>query len=99
MGLADLETVTQYVADLRNLLNDSTLTAFIKSFISEVRVTGIEVPGVKTDDVQRQFMRARHNSRWRFMGRFLMLYLSWSVLPPHKIQWACRVFQFTGDKR
>ncbi len=24
--LADLETVTQYVADLHNLLNDSTLT-------------------------------------------------------------------------
>ncbi len=35
--LADLETVTQYVADLHNLLNDSTLTekkSFIKSFVS-----------------------------------------------------------------
>ncbi len=44
--LADLETVTQYVADLHNLLNDSTLTekkSFIKSFVSEVRVTGTEV--------------------------------------------------------
>jgi len=44
--LADLETVTQYVADLRNLLNDSTLAekkSFIRSFISEVRVTGTEV--------------------------------------------------------
>ena len=44
--LADLETVTQYVADLHNLLNDSTLAdrkSFIKSFVSEVRVTGTEV--------------------------------------------------------
>jgi DNA invertase Pin-like site-specific DNA recombinase len=44
--LADLETVTRYVADLHNLLNDSTLTekkSFIKSFVSEVRVTGTEV--------------------------------------------------------
>jgi len=44
--LADLKTVTQYVADLHNLLNDSTLTerkSFIKSFVSEVRVTGTEV--------------------------------------------------------
>ena len=44
--LADLETVTQYVADLHNLLNDSTLTekkSFIKSFVSEVQVTGTEV--------------------------------------------------------
>ncbi len=44
--LADLETVTQYVADLHNLLNDSTLTekkSFIKSFVSEVQVTGSEV--------------------------------------------------------
>ncbi len=44
--LADMETVTRYVADLHNLLNDSTLTekkSFIKSFVSEVRVTGTEV--------------------------------------------------------
>ena len=44
--LADTETVTQHVGDLHNLLNDSTLTekkSFIKSFISEVRVTGTEV--------------------------------------------------------
>jgi site-specific DNA recombinase len=44
--LADMETVTQYVADLHNLLSDSTLIekkSFIKSFISEVRVTGAEV--------------------------------------------------------
>ncbi len=43
--LADMETVTQYVADLHDLLNDSTLTeekSFIKSFVSEVRVTGTE---------------------------------------------------------
>lgn len=44
--LADMGTVTRYVADLHNLLNDSTLTekkSFIKSFVSEVRVTGTEV--------------------------------------------------------
>ena len=44
--LADLETATRYVADLHNLLNDSTLAdrkSFIKSFVSEVRVTGREV--------------------------------------------------------
>jgi len=42
---ADLETVTRYVADLHNLLNDSTLAekkSFIRSFISEVRVAGKE---------------------------------------------------------
>ena len=44
--LANLETVTQYVADLRNLLNESSLTerkAFIRSFVKEVQVTGDEV--------------------------------------------------------
>ena len=44
--LANLETVTQYVADLRNLLNESSLTerkAFIRSFVKEVKVTGDEV--------------------------------------------------------
>ncbi len=44
--LADLETVTQYMADLHNLLNDSTLAekkSFIRSFISEVRGTGTGV--------------------------------------------------------
>jgi len=44
--LADLETVTEYVADLRGLLNESTLVerkAFIKSFVKEVTVTGNEV--------------------------------------------------------
>jgi site-specific DNA recombinase len=44
--LANLETVTQYVADLRNLLNASSLTerkAFIRSFVKEMQVTGDEV--------------------------------------------------------
>jgi len=44
--LADLETVTQYVADLHSLLSESTLVerkAFIKSFVKEVTVTGSEV--------------------------------------------------------
>ncbi|MGB8706602.1 MAG: hypothetical protein WCD72_01440 [Dehalococcoidia bacterium] len=44
--LANLETVTQYVADLRNLLNESSLTerkAFIRSFVKEMQVTGDEV--------------------------------------------------------
>lgn len=44
--LANLETVTQYVDDLRNLLNESSLTerkAFIRSFVKEVKVTGDEV--------------------------------------------------------
>ena len=44
--LADIETVKNYVEDLRNLLEDSPLTerkSFIKSFIREVRVTGTEV--------------------------------------------------------
>ena len=44
--LANLETVTQYVTDLRNLLNESSLTerkAFIRSFVKEVKVTGDEV--------------------------------------------------------
>jgi hypothetical protein len=44
--LANLETVPRYVADLRNLLNESSLTerkAFIRSFVKEVKVTGDEV--------------------------------------------------------
>ena len=43
--LADLATVTEYVADLRNLLTYSSLAeqrAFIRSFVKEVRVTGNE---------------------------------------------------------
>jgi site-specific DNA recombinase len=44
--IADMETVTRYVQDLRDLLDDSPLMerkAFIKSFIKEARVTGAEV--------------------------------------------------------
>ena len=44
--LADLETLTRYVTDVHNLLNDSTLgdkKSFIKNFISKVRVTDTEV--------------------------------------------------------
>ena len=44
--LADMETLKSHVEDLRNLLEDSSLTerkSFIKSFIREVRVTGTEV--------------------------------------------------------
>ena len=44
--LADAKTVAQCVADLRDLLNESSLTerkAFIRSFVKEVRVTGDEV--------------------------------------------------------
>ena len=41
--LADIETVTRYVNDLRNLLNESKIAerkAFIKSFVKEIEVTG-----------------------------------------------------------
>jgi site-specific DNA recombinase len=41
--LADVETVTSYVADLRNLLSESPLTerkSFVRSFVKEVKVTG-----------------------------------------------------------
>jgi hypothetical protein len=44
--LADLETVTKYVRDLRELLEESELLekkAFVKSFIREVKVTDNEV--------------------------------------------------------
>ncbi len=44
--LANLETVTLYVKDLRNLLEESSLTerkSFIRSFVKEVKVTGDEV--------------------------------------------------------
>jgi site-specific DNA recombinase len=43
--LADAETVASYVADLRNLLNESSLAerkTFIRSFVKEVKVTGDE---------------------------------------------------------
>ena len=46
VDLADLETVTYYVEDLRNLLSESTpidRKAFIRSFVKEVKVTGNEV--------------------------------------------------------
>ncbi len=44
--LADAETVARCVADLRSLLNDSSLVerkSFIRSFVKEVKVTGDEV--------------------------------------------------------
>jgi len=44
--LADLETVTRYVDDLRSLLDESSLAerkSFIRSFVREVKVTGDEV--------------------------------------------------------
>jgi len=44
--LADLETVTRYVDDLRTLLEESSLTerkSFIRSFVREVKVTSDEV--------------------------------------------------------
>ena len=43
--LADPETVKNYVADLHNLLGESTLIereSFIRSFVKDVRVTGAE---------------------------------------------------------
>ena len=44
--LADMETVTQYLNDLSNLLSNSALAerkSFIRSFVKEVKVTGEEV--------------------------------------------------------
>ena len=44
--LADTETVTHYVADLRSLLSESPLAerkSFVRSFVKEVQVTGDEV--------------------------------------------------------
>ena len=44
--LADLETVTECVDDLRSLLEEKTLAerkSFIRSFVKEVKVTGDEV--------------------------------------------------------
>jgi DNA repair exonuclease SbcCD ATPase subunit len=44
--LANLETVTRYIDDLRNLLDESSLTerkSFIRSFVKEVKVTADEV--------------------------------------------------------
>ncbi len=44
--LADMETVTRYVEDLRSLLNESSLTerrSFIRSFVKEAKVTGNQV--------------------------------------------------------
>jgi len=44
--VADLETVTRYVDDLRSLLEESSLAerkSFIRSFVKEVKVTGDEV--------------------------------------------------------
>ena len=44
--LADMKTVKSCVEDLRNMLEDSTMTerkSFIKSFVREVRVAGSEV--------------------------------------------------------
>ncbi len=44
--LADVETVTRYVEDLRNLLDESTIAerkSFIRSFVREIEVTGDKV--------------------------------------------------------
>jgi site-specific DNA recombinase len=44
--LASPEVVAEYVSDLRNLLNESSLPerrAFIRSFIKEVKVVGDDV--------------------------------------------------------
>lgn len=44
--LADIETVTAYVNDLHNVLNESSLAerkSFVRSFVKEVKVTGDEV--------------------------------------------------------
>ncbi len=44
--LADEETISEYVLDLRSLLSKGSLTerkAFIKSFVKEVEVTGKQV--------------------------------------------------------
>ena len=44
--LADIETVTRYVKDLRTLLDESTITerkSFIRSFVKEIEVTGDKV--------------------------------------------------------
>ena len=41
--LADIQTITSYVEDLRNLLQEGTLAerkSFIKSFIKEIKVNG-----------------------------------------------------------
>ena len=45
MELADSETVARYVADLHDLLNESSLVerkSFVRSFVKEVKVTGNE---------------------------------------------------------
>jgi len=44
--LADEKTVSSYVSDLHNLLNESSLAekkSFVRSFVKEVKVTGDEV--------------------------------------------------------
>jgi site-specific DNA recombinase len=49
--MADMETVTRYVKDLRNLLDESPLMerkSFIKSFIKEAKVTGAAVSLIYT---------------------------------------------------
>ena len=46
LGLVDMKTVTAYVADLRDLLNESLLAerwSFTKIFVKEVKVIGAEV--------------------------------------------------------
>lgn len=55
--LADTETVTRYVEDLRQVLSESSLVerkSFIKSFVKEVRVTGNEVCLTYTIPVSKQ---------------------------------------------
>ena len=44
--LADADTIASYVSDLRDMLDETSLTerkAFIRSFVKEVKVTGNEV--------------------------------------------------------
>ncbi|MGD0779933.1 MAG: hypothetical protein ABR954_04020 [Dehalococcoidales bacterium] len=46
MELADLKTISNYIADLHGLLRNGTLAekkSFVRSFIKEVKVTGDDV--------------------------------------------------------
>jgi hypothetical protein len=49
--ISDIKTVTRYVNELRDLLNESSITgrkSFIKSFVKEIIVTGDQVKIIYT---------------------------------------------------
>jgi hypothetical protein len=89
--LADLETISNYVADLRGLLKNGTLVerrAFIKSFIKDIEVTGNDailsyslpmIPQKIDLEDKRVLPTVRYSGWWCTEGRTFKLEFSLNI--------------------